>query len=403
MVAAPKVTGPTYYDYKPDPLVRVDFAALRTAPEKVTFETSPAGPSITEAAAGLDGFDLFAEKDIAKAISDYYAANPQFIWVTDHNVNAKAEAAIRLLGSADSYGLSPAEYAVTVPSAAVDGGDPAARMAEMVRFEMTLSARVLRYVRDAQTGRIDPNRISGYHDFPEKNFDAATVLTTLAHTDEVQTYLESRHPQNAEYQALRVELEALKASEENEIVVDPKLLLKPGETSAELPKLLQIIARGLDDEMGGEYGETLATLGKSETYVPELVPVIKEVQKRAGLKADGVVGPRTVASLAGTSKADRIDKVVFALEELRWLPSDLGSPRVFINEPAFTVAYIEGGEEKLKMNVVVGKPTNQTSFFYDEIEQVDFNPYWGVPQSILVNEMLPQAAPRSRLSRPCRL
>ena len=57
-----------------------------------------------------------------------------------------------------------------VPSAAVDGGDPAARMAEMVRFEMTLSARVLRYVRDAQTGRIDPNRISGYHDFPEKQF-----------------------------------------------------------------------------------------------------------------------------------------------------------------------------------------------------------------------------------------
>ena len=117
------------------------------------------------------------------------------------------------------------------------------------------------------------------------------MLKTLAHTDEVQTYLESRHPQNPEYQALRVELEALKASEENEIVVDPKLLLKPGETSAELPKLLQIIARGLDDEFGGDYGETLATFGKSETYVPELVPVIKEVQKRAGLKPDGVDRP----------------------------------------------------------------------------------------------------------------
>ena len=83
MVAAPRVTGPTYYDYKPDALVRVDFAALTNVPEKVTFETAPAGPSITEAAAGLDGFDLFAEKDIAKAISDYYSANPQFIWVTD--------------------------------------------------------------------------------------------------------------------------------------------------------------------------------------------------------------------------------------------------------------------------------------------------------------------------------
>ncbi len=40
--------------------------------------------------------------------------------------------------------------------------------------------------------------------------------------------------------------------------------------------------------------------------------------------------------------------------------------------------------------MVIGKVTNQTSFFYDEIKQVDYNPYWGVPQSIIVNEMLPR-------------
>ena len=206
----------------------------------------------------------------------------------------------------------------------------------------------------------------------------------------MRTYLESRHPQNAEYQALRVELEALQASAENDIVVDPKLLLKPGETSPELPKLLQLIARNLDDEMGGEYGEVLARLGNSEVYMPELVPVIKAAQEQAGLKGDGVIGPRTVAALAGTSKAERIDKVQIALEQMRWLPSELGGTRVFINQPAFTASYIENGAEKLKMRAVVGKPSNQTSFFYDEIEQVDYNPYWGVPQSIIVNEMLPR-------------
>jgi len=390
VVAAPRVTGPSYYDYKADPLVKVDFAALRALPEKATFDPAPAEPSVSTAAAGLDGFDLFAERDVAKALADYYAANPQFIWVSSGGVNAKAEQAIRLLSSADGYGLSPADYAVTVPTAIVDATAPADRAAELVRFEMTLSARVLRYVHDAQSGRVDPNRISGYHDFPAKPLDLPGVLATLAHTNEVQTYLESRHPQNAEYQALRVELEALKASGEDTIVVDPKLLLKPGETSAELPKLMQIVAEGLDDEFGGDYGETLATYGKSETYIPELVPVVKEVQKRAGLKPDGVIGPRTVAALAGTPKADRIDKVIFALEELRWLPSDLGSPRVFINEPAFTASFIEGGEEKLKMNVVVGKPGNQTAFFYRDAEQIDYNPYWGVPRSILVNEMLPR-------------
>ncbi len=42
------------------------------------------------------------------------------------------------------------------------------------------------------------------------------------------------------------------------------------------------------------------------------------------------------------------------------------------------------------MRVVVGSKSNQTYFFQDQIETVEFNPYWGVPKSIIVNEMLPK-------------
>jgi murein L,D-transpeptidase YcbB/YkuD len=395
--AAARIASPTYNTYRADRLVKVDFSAL-TEPattgattQNAAFDASAAGAGFREAVAGLDDYELLAESDIGKALIAYYAANPDFIWVTDAKPNARAEQALRVLGEAASYGLNPADYQVDVPKAVSVAADPAAGTGERIRFEMALSARVLRYVHDAQDGRIDPNRIStGYYDFPAKPLDMQAVLGALAHTREVRAYLESRHPQNQEYQALRVELEALKASAENEIVVDPKLLLKPGQTSPELPKLLTLIARGLDDDMGGAYGEILSRLVSSETYVPELVPVIEAAQKKAGEKGDGVIGPRTVAALAGVSKADRIAKVEYALEELRWLPSDLGSPRVFINQPAFTASYIDGGEEKLKMRAVIGRVTNQTAFFYDHIETVDFHPYWGVPQSIIVNEMLPK-------------
>ncbi|RWM96141.1 MAG: murein L,D-transpeptidase [Mesorhizobium sp.] len=390
-----RISSPTYNTYRADKLVRVDFKSLLPAPPPATAQDAAFVPSVTgsafrDALAGLSDYELFAEPDIAKALIAYYSANPDFIWVTGDAPNSRAQDAVRVLGGAASYGLTPADYSVDVPAAATNAALPEARTKELVRFEMALSARVLRYAHDAQSGRVDPNRMTGYYDFPGKPLDLEGVLKTLAHTQEVRTYLESRHPQNPEYQALRVELESLQASEENEIVVDPKLLLKPGESSPELPKLLTLIARNLDDEMGGDFGETLARLGKSELYGPDLVPVIKAVQKRAGMKGDGVIGPRTVASLAGTSKADKVEKVMAALEELRWLPSDLGSPRVFINQPAFTASYIDNGEEKLKTRVVIGKVTNQTAFFYNQIKQVDFHPYWGVPQSIIVNEMLPR-------------
>ncbi|RWB05528.1 MAG: murein L,D-transpeptidase [Mesorhizobium sp.] len=390
-----RISSPSYYTYKADRLVRVDFSALAPTPEPATpqdaaFVPSATGAAFREAVASLADYELLAEPDIAKALIAYYSANPDFIWISGTSLNSRAQDAVRVLGEASSYGLTPADYTVEVPAAGASTTDANAQLKELVRFEMALSARVLRYARDAQNGRVDPNRMTGYYDFPAKPLDLQGVLRTLAHTQQVRTYLESRHPQNAEYQALRVELESLQASAENEIVVDPKLLLKPGGTSPELPKLLTLIARNLDDEMGGAYGEILSRLATSEVYDPELVPVIKAVQQKAGMKGDGVIGPRTVATLAGTSKADKLLKVEVALEELRWLPSDLGSPRVFINQPAFTASYIDNGEEKLKTRVVVGRTTNQTSFFYDQIKQVDFHPYWGVPQSIIVNEMLPR-------------
>lgn len=389
-VAVTKISSPTYNTYKADRLVRVDFSALSSSPQNAAFAPTLTGNTFREALSGLDAFELSAEPSVAKALVAYYSANPDFIWVSGTSVNARGQETVRVLGEAASHGLEPADYAVSIPANAYSPDDTAGRLKDLIRFEMALSARVLRYVHDAQQGRIEPNRISGYYDFPAKPLDMPGVLKTLAHTQEARAYLESRHPQNPEYQALRIELESLEASAENEIVVNPKLLLKPGETSTELPKLLTLIARNLDDQMGADFGEVLARLGTSETYVPELVPVFEAVQKKAGLKPDGVVGPRTVATLAGNSKADRLEKVKVALEQLRWLPSDLGSPRVFINQPAFSASYIDGGEEKLKTRVVIGKTSNQTSFFYDEIEQVDYNPYWGVPQSIIVNEMLPR-------------
>jgi murein L,D-transpeptidase YcbB/YkuD len=381
------ISAPSYNQYKADPLERVKFAEIAIPPKPVAYNPD-VKLKFPDLVGSLSDFDLFAEKRIAAAMINYYSADPDFIWVTDGKPNAKAIDALRVLNDAGSQGLDVDDYRVDEP---VLVASAAARDVALMRFEMTLSARVLRYVRDAHAGRIDPNRISGYYDFPAKPLDLPAVLRELDSAADIVSYLDAQHPKNPEYAALRAELASLRASEqEPSIEVDPTLLLRPGESSAELPKLLSLIAKDLDDELGGDFGETIYRHGDSEAYGPDLVPLIKAKQKQAGLKADGVIGPRTVQSLTGVSTKDRINKVLVALEQSRWLPSELGPTRVFINQPAFTASYFEDSQEKLSMRVVVGKVSNQTSFFYDEIEQVDYNPYWGVPQSIIVNEMLPR-------------
>jgi murein L,D-transpeptidase YcbB/YkuD len=94
--------------------------------------------------------------------------------------------------------------------------------------------------------------------------------------------------------------------------------------------------------------------------------------------------------LTSDSAAVKIAKLELAMERLRWLPRQLGDRHVFINQPAFKVSYMHKGKDPLTMRVVVGKNANQTSFFMDKLETVEYNPYWGVPRSIIVNEMLPK-------------
>jgi len=386
---APKISAPRAYNFEPDPLAKVDFAALSaTLADK---EGEAGSTSFVKALAGLSGFELQTEKKIAAAIVAYYSEHPGFIWVDQNGPNQRADEVLGVLGNAADFGLIETDYVVNVPvSASASSGNPDERMKALMRFEMALSAQALRYARDAKLGRLNPNKLSGYHDFPTKRFDEATVLDVLAGTSRPAAYLESMHPQNEAYAALRRELKTLEAEAEQEIVVAPDTFVRPGSSDPEFAKILLIIDRDADEAFRTEHGAVLTAHLGSDTYAPELVPVIKAAQERHDLKPDGIVGARTVSALAGESKAARIDKVLFAMERLRWLPSYFGSTRVMINVPSFTASYIEDGKEKLSMRAVVGRPSNQTSFFYDEIEYVEFNPYWGVPRSIIVNEMLPK-------------
>ncbi|MEX0956213.1 MAG: L,D-transpeptidase family protein [Rhizobiaceae bacterium] len=417
-VVIPKVASPQYYNYKVDSLVRVDFASLISAIGDSGTESDEAmsgeimvasvvepggataipmpdthvgeGGAFTVAIGHLREFDLFAEADIADALVAYYSARQQFIWVRDGKPNHRAEEALAVLAAARTHGLVAEEYTVPAVDRPAAEGEEIDETLRLAQFEMSLSARVLRYVRDANGGRVDPNRISGYHDFELKTVDYGHVLDVLGDAFAVRTYMESWHPRNDAYAALKAELVELRAGEENAIVVSPDLLLRPGGTSPEFTNLLKVIDRNADDAFRAEFGDLLAGSADSEVYSQDLVPLIKAAQEKAGVKPDGIIGPRTVGAIAGDSKADRIDKVRVAMEQLRWLPSELGERHVFINVAEFRARYFDDGEEKLSMKAVVGMPSKQTFFFQDQIEYVEFHPYWGIPRSILVNKYLPK-------------
>jgi murein L,D-transpeptidase YcbB/YkuD len=389
----PRVTGPRYYTYKADALKRVgvDKQADPVVTSSISADVAPAGDAGIRAA--FTNVDVRTNPDAAKAVETFYSDNRKFVWIDGTGINDKAKAAIAVLADAASVGLDPWDYAVKIPANDFDSADMTARYAELATFEIALSSAVASYVQDAVRGRIDPNRISGYHDFKRKDVNLVAALKNVSMSGNVKAYLESRSPQSADFQALKDELARLKAetSSEDRVVIPDGTLLKPGQSNPELANVVKGIVKHGSDALKTEHSVTIATYTGTPEYTPELVSLVEAFQKEHGLTPDGIVGKASIRLLTGgDSVADKIAKVEVALEQARWLPVDLGARHVFINQPAFQVYYYEGGSEKFSMRTVVGSKSNQTYFFEDKVQTVEVNPYWGVPQSIIINEMLPK-------------
>ena len=395
--AAPvkRITGPQYYTYKPDQEIAVDFGAIAdpVTTAGVSLDGfSPLGiDPFAEGRSALETLSISALPEVAEAMVDWYSRKPAYLWIGGTAPSAKADAVLSVLADARGVGLDPADYAVARPGDAFDVTQGTSRQQDLMAFEMRLTAAVLTYALDATRGRVDPNRLSGYHDFKRKSPDLGALLAELANSSEPAVALQGKNPQGAHFAALMAELQRLDGVNEGPRIDLPgDLILKPGQENEHLTDVVESIRRKGSDALKADHALVLASYAGKPGYDDEIADMVKAFQKEAGLTPDGIIGPATVRALTGDSLDEKRNKVIYAMERARWLPGTFAPRRVFINQPAFTATYYKDGKADLSMRVVVGTKANQTYFFDDVIETVEVNPYWGVPQSILVNEMLPK-------------
>lgn len=93
--------------------------------------------------------------------------------------------------------------------------------------------------------------------------------------------------------------------------------------------------------------------------------------------------------------AERVRKIDLTLERWRWLPA-FRTPPVIVNIPQFRLfafrQVADRSADILQMNVIVGRafPRMHTPVFVADMTSVIFRPYWEVPRSITLREMLPK-------------
>ncbi len=122
-----------------------------------------------------------------------------------------------------------------------------------------------------------------------------------------------------------------------------------------------------------------------DTYVKT---AIRRFQRRHGLPADGILGRFTYAAL--NIPADvRLGQLETNLVRLRSMSGFLGDRYVMVNIPAAQIEAVENNRVALRHTAIVGRVSRQTPILSSKIYEINLNPYWTSPISIIRKDIIP--------------
>lgn len=131
-------------------------------------------------------------------------------------------------------------------------------------------------------------------------------------------------------------------------------------------------------------------LGDSETdlFDHSIERGIKKFQEENTIHNDGIFGPRT-CQIFNQSETDIIKKIEKTIEHIKDEIKKDKKKKIIVNVGTFQAFTIdENGVIDHIQAAVVGMKTRRTPLMESKITQIVFNPYWGVPNSILFKDKI---------------
>ena len=138
--------------------------------------------------------------------------------------------------------------------------------------------------------------------------------------------------------------------------------------------------------MAGDLGENIGVSDVFDSYVEAAV---RRFQSRHGLSVDGLIRENTFAAMNVPAQA-RLNQLKNNLVRLRVPSAHLTNRFVVCNIPAAQVEAVENGVVASRHVAVVGKPDRPSPDINSKIVEINFNPYWTVPVSIVRRDLIPK-------------
>jgi L,D-transpeptidase YcbB len=329
------------------------------------------------------------EAALVRAVYD--RTNSTFLWSSHGQPTRQARALIQALAAADAFGLQPDDYAAGLLIVSASQLNSESSQTRTSQFDLLLTRAALRFISHVHYGRVDP-RAAGFELAASRNdLDVAAAIASLASSDDVSSLVATAEPHFYHYDLLKAALRFYRLlavnPSINKLAPSGSRTLHPGDLYLGTPGLRELLIAERD------LPDTQRPAVTGQILDGALIGALKHYQLRHGLAADGSLGPSTFAALT-TPMAQRVRQIELTLERWRWLPT-FTVPPIIVNIPEFRLFAFNTTADRaasiLQMPVIVGQtyPSKRTPIFAGDLKSVVFRPYWDVPRSITLHEVLP--------------
>jgi len=309
----------------------------------------------------------------------YIENNMQPLWFDNNKPDFRALDLLKTLQHSSLDGLNPDDYKVAEIMSLWSADNDRAK----AQLDVLLTLVLGRYVADMREGSADPCLLDPklFAAARDKKVDILQVVNEALQANHISAYLQNQAPAHFAYQKLRKELVHFRRLNRQggwSTLPDGKTI-RPNMEDPRLPLIVHRL------RITGELQDSATDF---QRYDPELVEAIKKFQRHFLLEPDGIIGKKTLTALnIQVSELER--KIILNMERWRWLPHRLDGKRIFVNIAGFRLFGTTDEQIEITMPVIVGKIYHKTPVFTGSLRYVEINPYWNIPDSIAVKEIVP--------------
>ena len=318
------------------------------------------------------------EEPLEQALASFYARRDyQPAWIDGSGLTDDGKLVVDSLEASRLQGLEPEHYDLTAIRERVDSHEPK----RLAVLDALMTGAFLRYCYDIRSGRADPRDADPEWFVEADGIDHLSALETSIADGSLAEVLAGLMPPDPRYVRLQ---EAL--ARYRRIAAGggwprlPEGLALGVNTRAPAVVVLRTRLRASGD---------LESPSGDDLFDEALESAVVRFQGRHGLEADGVVGRQTRAAL-DVPVEERVNQIILNMERWRWMPRHADRRYIQVNMAGFEMRVMEDEVPILRMRVVIGRPYRRTPAFNEAMTYVVISPYWHVPPSLAVRDLLPK-------------